>query len=607
MRGDRRQIQTAVLGSADSEEPLMLPLEAIELDAFRRRHSDDTFWCGLLLGGCGGQLTTKLYTDRVCHFAHHPGPDGLPHVCGRHARGVASADHLYVKSAATAWFRGCGDQADFGFDFARPDGAAIGSVVDIRFTARGLRVHLDQAVEPTWDEDGLEPVLGVSVPVDRDTLIRRWYVHRIRLDSEGTTRRVRIGTEAFARPTEWFGLDECEMTERGLSTPAIERIVRSRSAPPPARRPSGKSRKAPDTRAQAQVLLRRLHEARTVGAVVVVNRVSSTLATMDGVDQETRTQIDAALEEAKVWLEEQAVVRWQMFCRLGDAVAEENVQEARGLLARVNAVAAHDRTDAENQTVGAAAEFLAALVREQEEAARKLSAEAEAEAEARRRKAWRGAEAVQRVRATLRTLRRQGRSMSQADKRRRVEQLVEMAAMAGDQLPSREANQVEAWKARVERERAAVPERALPVRKQIGQVRPPKARDKRPEMKKDEPRLHHQVARGDWYRGTCPRCHAGPGKACANDDRVGPGKTRQIPHDERLRRILQTRKAIAQPLQPRRERWGEQGSGSPARTWHAMDVTCPKCDAAPNAPCTPHGTHRERIQWAKEFTRKLWG
>jgi hypothetical protein len=69
VRGDRRQIQTAVLGGADSDEPLMLPLEAIELDAFRRRHEHDTFWCGLLLGGCGLQLTTKLYTDRVCSLS----------------------------------------------------------------------------------------------------------------------------------------------------------------------------------------------------------------------------------------------------------------------------------------------------------------------------------------------------------------------------------------------------------------------------------------------------------------------------------------------------------------------------------------------------------
>ncbi|MFF1701640.1 hypothetical protein [Streptomyces sp. NPDC058252] len=44
----------------------MLPLEAIELDAFRRRHEHDTFWCGLLLGGCGLQLTTTPYTDRAC-------------------------------------------------------------------------------------------------------------------------------------------------------------------------------------------------------------------------------------------------------------------------------------------------------------------------------------------------------------------------------------------------------------------------------------------------------------------------------------------------------------------------------------------------------------
>ncbi len=69
--------------------------------------------------------------------------------------------------------------------------------------------------------------------VDSDTLIDRWYVHRIRLDSEGTARRVRIGTEAFARPTEWFALDECEITDRGLSTPAVERIVQARSAPLP--------------------------------------------------------------------------------------------------------------------------------------------------------------------------------------------------------------------------------------------------------------------------------------------------------------------------------------------------------------------------------------
>jgi hypothetical protein len=120
-----------VLGDAASEVPLLPPLEAIEVDAFRHEHAGggDTFWCGLLLGGCGGQLTTKLYTDRVCHFALHPDPDGLPHVCGRRARDVSSADHLYLKAAALAWLAGRGESARF--TFSQPDGLPVGSLLGI--------------------------------------------------------------------------------------------------------------------------------------------------------------------------------------------------------------------------------------------------------------------------------------------------------------------------------------------------------------------------------------------------------------------------------------------------------------------------------------------
>ncbi|MEV6536353.1 hypothetical protein AB0M86_43470 [Streptomyces sp. NPDC051639] len=67
--GDTRRIQAAVLGHKNSDEPLVLPLEAFELDVFRHLHRGATFWCGLLLGGCGGQLTSKLYADRVCSLS----------------------------------------------------------------------------------------------------------------------------------------------------------------------------------------------------------------------------------------------------------------------------------------------------------------------------------------------------------------------------------------------------------------------------------------------------------------------------------------------------------------------------------------------------------
>ncbi|WP_051927316.1 hypothetical protein [Streptomyces durhamensis] len=247
-------------------------MEAIELDAFRRLHTDDTFWRGLLLGGCcGGQLTTKLYTDRACHFAHHPDS----------------------------------------------------------FKDRGLRVHLDQAVAPEWDGES-EPVLGLSVPVDRDTLIRRWYVHRIRLDSEGTARRVHIGTEAFARPTEWFGLDECAMTERGLATPAVERIIQARSAPPPSRGSPGKAKKVPKPDARAQGLLRRLLYARRVESVVMVRQVCGEIADLSGASQEIQDQLESAVRHAHIWLEEQAGIRHRLFARLDKAVSDQRPGRCAG-------------------------------------------------------------------------------------------------------------------------------------------------------------------------------------------------------------------------------------------------------------------------------------
>ncbi|MCX4734375.1 hypothetical protein [Streptomyces sp. NBC_01363] len=607
----------------------MLPLEAIELDAFRRQHERDTYWCGLLLGGCGNQLTTKLYTDRVCHFAHNPGAEGHSHLCGRSSRGVASADHLYVKSAAVAWRRARGEGADF--DFARPGGAPIGSVVDIRFQHAALRVHLDGEVVPEWDKEGHEPVLGVSVPVDQDTLIRRWYVHRIRLDSEGTTRRVRIGTEAFARPTEWFGLDECEMTERGLSTPAVEKIVQARNAPRPLLWSPGKARKVPEPEARAQALLRRLVYARRIGSASLAKQVREEIEGLTGVEGELQEQLEAAVRHARVWLVEQNEERRRLFDNLKRAVAEQRTGRVRRLLIRVNATAAEDRTEAESAVFERAIKYFGSLDDLTRDA---VEAEAATEKEAKK--------AAARVRSALPRLR--GYDAYTFDLCPQVEEFLQSAALAGELLKPGEARRVEVWKkraalgpqeqlrvarrywiqrscprckaeqgkncvlvegpnsgkarkdghnerlqlivderkaaqrmaqqqkkARQEVEAPAEPMQPAPEEREVGSARP--LQERRPKVyregraqearKKAAPRLHHQVGRGDWYRGTCPRCHAGPGKACANDDRVGPGKTRQIPHDKRLRLFLEGRKAMSQPLQPRRERWGEQGSGSP--------------------------------------------
>ncbi|WP_158713534.1 hypothetical protein [Streptomyces sp. NRRL F-525] len=73
---DTQLVQTAVIGDERSDVPVVLPVEAIELDAFHRTHAHDTFWCGTLLGGCGAQPAHKLHLGRQCHFQHYPQSGG---------------------------------------------------------------------------------------------------------------------------------------------------------------------------------------------------------------------------------------------------------------------------------------------------------------------------------------------------------------------------------------------------------------------------------------------------------------------------------------------------------------------------------------------------
>ncbi|OKJ48714.1 hypothetical protein [Streptomyces sp. CB02115] len=104
------------------------------------------------------------------------------------------------------------------------------------------------------------------------------------------------------------------------------------------------------------------------------------------------------------------------------------------------------------------------MLRQQEETAQKPHAAAEAKEEARRKAARQKTEALQQVRTTVRTLRRHSRTMLGTEQRRRVAMLTDLAAEAGYQLSRFEANQIEAWKARMQRERktAAPEERAQP-------------------------------------------------------------------------------------------------------------------------------------------------
>ncbi|MFE7332322.1 hypothetical protein ACFU8W_47225 [Streptomyces sp. NPDC057565] len=225
---DRRRVQTAVIGYAESEDPVVLPMEAIGLDNFRERHTGQSYWCGVWLGGCGHQLTTKLYTSRVCHFAHLPDPEGTS-ACGRKASGVASADHLYIKQGVLEWLAEQDISATATIARAA-DGSISGEVL---FTPQG---HTDLTVllagasgsAPTG-ADASQLVLGPGMTHDPHLLVEQGYINRIQCVPDGTRRRVQVGTQR-RDGTEWFDLSECALTPTGLSTPAVEKIWHLRSS-----------------------------------------------------------------------------------------------------------------------------------------------------------------------------------------------------------------------------------------------------------------------------------------------------------------------------------------------------------------------------------------
>ncbi|MFC8718618.1 hypothetical protein [Kitasatospora sp. NPDC057198] len=215
---DTRLIQTAVLGSPDSDVPVVCPEDADELDAFRREHADETWWCGTHLpGGCGRRLTTKLYRDRISHFAHYA-DGGSEHRCGGASRGKDSANHLFVKADLATWLRSQGVVAEF--DFPEPIGSAVRARLE---DGRILLVHLDQQREVGWDDEKVwEFFLGPGVQAGPEVLDRRGRVHRIRLDkNDSGTPTTTTGVQEAGSGTRWFPLAGLVLSTDGLSAPDV--------------------------------------------------------------------------------------------------------------------------------------------------------------------------------------------------------------------------------------------------------------------------------------------------------------------------------------------------------------------------------------------------
>ncbi|MFF4864477.1 hypothetical protein ACFY3J_22610 [Streptomyces sp. NPDC001231] len=241
---DTRLVQTAVIGHKNSEQPIILPMDPDDLAVHRRRHPRYRYWCGIQLGGCGRQLSDRLCRDgRVCHFAHHPDPDGSRLVCLRTHNGEDSADHLFIKQGVTHWL----DKQQLpGRAQLRNLGGGPGDALDIHVpgTRQRIRFHLSRGLDfPAWqkaddelgeDVDTVDWVFHHDGPLTREMLGRHGYCLRVRCETDGAQRRVHIGVEGTDRRIDWTPLEECTLTPGGLLTPAVETVRLSRPKPKPA-------------------------------------------------------------------------------------------------------------------------------------------------------------------------------------------------------------------------------------------------------------------------------------------------------------------------------------------------------------------------------------
>ncbi|MFD0772767.1 hypothetical protein ACFQZ2_02400 [Streptomonospora algeriensis] len=298
---DHRLVQTAVLDHQESEAPVGLPMDESGAQSFRLRNSGRTFWCGTLLGGCGGQLSDKIYREKACHFAHHPSSNG----CTRRHGGADSADHLYAGRKLNRWLQGQGWEKRpprYEGDFAaggtcvrvlleEPDGGLPPICVEF---SEDLDPYLTRLVR-TGEIDRLDWLVRNNPPLTRELIDRNGYALRIRFKDEDLDRGFDIGTMIRDQHVRWNDLSECSFTSDGIRTPVLEDQRRlhlkpgvSEPDPDPVPDPSGR----------LKALRRLIHEALEKEDPRAAGRAIDIIARrMDAFPQEVRSQLRTDLLE----------------------------------------------------------------------------------------------------------------------------------------------------------------------------------------------------------------------------------------------------------------------------------------------------------------------
>ncbi|NYJ32832.1 hypothetical protein [Nocardiopsis aegyptia] len=252
-----------------------MPLDPDEAEAFRdrARQHQETFWCGHLLGGCGGQLSLKIIHERetVPHFAHRADSNLCARLRegGEGTRGGYSADHLYAQRHLRTWLgeRAVNTQAQYvglakGRACTELVVPTVGKPLRLVFTHDLDRSLLDlaksaEAHDYVW-------LVRANQAVTR-ALVANGVPYRLfRLtDGDDHTRTVQVGIRDGAGEVVWTPLGECVLQADTLVK------ARTEAAPVPVqRRPEPREVAAPaDPLEQALSGLRHVLDAQDLANV----------------------------------------------------------------------------------------------------------------------------------------------------------------------------------------------------------------------------------------------------------------------------------------------------------------------------------------------------
>ncbi|MGP4088811.1 hypothetical protein [Streptomyces sp. KR55] len=230
----------------------------------------------------------------------------------------------------------------------------IGSLLDVDLEdGVALRVHLDGSVPPEWSS-GRTPVLGPGVVPEPGVLSRCPYVYRVRCENNGASRRVWIGTQILAHPTEWVPLTDCSWTDDGLITPAATDVLRHRpSTTGPA--PADEAHHPGALPESVTRFIRGLEAAQRTGTVEHVRRLcAGSEAFLESLNPAARAEAEQALNEARSWRAGHEDYQQRVFADLEKAVSEKRAWDVRSQLQMATALTRRGASASEQRVLTAA-------------------------------------------------------------------------------------------------------------------------------------------------------------------------------------------------------------------------------------------------------------